>query len=63
MENWFLVHPDPVRGRQSLTLLKKAENLIGGAFSAADSGSQSEEKAKFDNMKKIVLNQSLFHIL
>ena len=52
MENWFLVHPEPVRGRQSLTLLKNAKNRINGAFLAADSGSGSGENAKFYRMKK-----------
>ena len=52
MENWFLVHPEPVRGRQSLTLLKNAKNQINGAFLAADSGSGSGENAKFYWMKK-----------
>ena len=57
MENWFLGLPEAIRGRQSLTLLKKAKNLIGGAFSAADSGSQSVENAKFYNMKKNCIDQ------
>ena len=52
MKNWFLVHPEPVRGRQSLTLLKNAKNRIIGAFLAADSGSGSGENAKFYRMKK-----------
>ena len=52
MENWFLVNPEPVRGRQRLTLLKNAKNRINGAFLAADSGSGSGENAKFYRMKK-----------